>query len=61
MSWNVCRVAAKQLLEHGPDDLLQAWQYQIVVLLQHKRFCIEGAVGYRARTAHRYWPMSRKR
>jgi hypothetical protein len=28
---------------------------------QHKGFRIEGAVGYRDRTAHRYWPMPRRR
>lgn len=45
-------VAAKQLLQHGPGDLFQA---------QDKGSRIEGAVGYRDGTAHRYWPMPRKR
>lgn len=28
-------------------------------MLQHKGSQIEGAVGYRDRIAHRYWPMPR--
>lgn len=40
--------------------MISSWR-GIVQILQHKGFRIEGAVGYRARTAHRYWPMPRKR